>query len=91
MLFFAGRRLLGVIPTLLVTVTLAFFMIRLAPGGPFDAQRRLPAEVEQHVAASYDLDKPLYGQYLAYLGQLSRLDLARLGSQVNDGNGVILS
>ena len=72
---YALRRVLGAIPTLLVIVTLAFFMMRLAPGGPFDAQRRLPAEIEHNIKAAYDLDKPVYEQYFLYLGRLAHGDL----------------
>jgi len=56
-------------------VTLAFFMMRMAPGGPFDSERRLPPEVERNVKAAYDLDKPLTQQYLIYLGKLAHGDL----------------
>jgi len=59
MIAYALRRLLGAIPTLFVIVTLAFFMMRAAPGGPFDSERRLPPEVERNVKAAYNLDKPL--------------------------------
>lgn len=72
---YALRRVLGAIPTLLVIVTLAFFMMRLAPGGPFDSQRRLPAEIEHNIKAAYDLDKPVYEQYFLYLGRLAHGDL----------------
>lgn len=75
MMAYALRRLLGAIPTLFVIVTLAFFMMRIAPGGPFDSQRRLPPEVERNVKAAYDLDKPLPRQYLIYLGKLAHGDL----------------
>jgi oligopeptide transport system permease protein len=75
MLSFACRRLLGAVPTLLIIVTLSFFVMRLAPGGPFDTQRRLPPEVERNVAAAYDLDKPLYEQYFIYLRRLAHFDL----------------
>jgi oligopeptide transport system permease protein len=75
MLSFACRRLAGAIPTLLIIVTLSFFVMRLAPGGPFDTQRRLPPEVERNVAAAYDLDKPLYEQYFIYLRRLAHFDL----------------
>ena len=54
------------IPTLLIIVTLSFFLMRLAPGGPFDTQRRLPPEVQRNIAAAYDLDRPLYQQYFAF-------------------------
>jgi oligopeptide transport system permease protein len=75
MIAYALRRLLGAIPTLFVIVTLSFFMMRLAPGGPFDSERRLPPEVERNVKAAYDLDKPLAQQYLIYLGKLAHGDL----------------
>jgi len=66
---YAIRRLLGAIPTLFVIITLAFFMMRAAPGGPFDMERRLPPEIEANLKAAYDLDKPLIQQYAIYLGK----------------------
>jgi oligopeptide transport system permease protein len=75
MLSYAIRRLLGAIPTLFIIITLAFFMMRIAPGGPFDSQRRLPPEIEHNIKAAYDLDKPLYQQYFIYLGKLAHGDL----------------
>ncbi|RMF11383.1 MAG: oligopeptide ABC transporter permease OppB [Alphaproteobacteria bacterium] len=65
---YALRRLIGVVPTLLVIITVAFFMIRVAPGGPFDIERTLPPEIEANIKAAYDLDKPLVVQYIKYLG-----------------------
>lgn len=70
MLNYAIRRILSAIPTLFIIITLAFFMMRLAPGGPFDSERRLPPEIAKNVAAAYDLDKPVYQQYFIYLGKL---------------------
>src|SRR5712691_3429761 len=75
MLSYAIKRFLGAIPTLFIIVTLAFFMMRLAPGGPFDTQRHLPPEIERNVEAAYNLDKPLYVQYLLYLDRLAHFDL----------------
>src|SRR5580765_1764645 len=75
MFSYAIRRLLGAIPTLFIIITVAFFMMRIAPGGPFDSQRRLPPEIEHNIKAAYDLDKPVYQQYLIYLGKLARGDL----------------
>ena len=72
---YALRRILGAIPTLFVIVTLAFFMMRAAPGGPFDSERRLPPEVERNVKAAYDLDKPVVQQYFLDLGKLAHGDL----------------
>jgi oligopeptide transport system permease protein len=74
MLSYAIKRILGAIPTLFIIITLAFFMMRLAPGGPFDTERRLPPEIAKNIAAAYDLDKPVYQQYLIYLGKLVRGD-----------------
>ena len=75
MLSYAIRRILGAIPTLFIIVTLAFFMMRIAPGGPFDSQRRLPPEIEHNVEAAYNLDKPVYEQYFIYLDRLAHFDL----------------
>ena len=74
MLSYALRRLLGAIPTLFVIITVAFFMMRLAPGGPFDEERALPAEIEANLKAAYDLDKPLVVQYGLYLSRIVRGD-----------------
>ena len=68
-------RLLGLIPTLLMLITVAFFLIRVAPGGPFDAEKTLPPEIEANLNAKYHLDEPLVQQYFRYLGQVVVLDL----------------
>jgi len=75
MLSYAIRRILGAVPTLFIIVTLTFFMMRLAPGGPFDSARRLPPEIEHNIKAAYNLDKPVYQQYLIYLDDLAHFDL----------------
>jgi oligopeptide transport system permease protein len=75
MMAYALRRLLGAIPTLFVIITLAFFMMRAAPGGPFDSERKLPPEVERNIKAAYNLDKPLWQQYAIYLGKVAQGDL----------------
>ena len=74
MLSYILRRLVTVVPTLFVVITVAFFMMRLAPGGPFDSDRALPPEIEKNIKASYDLDKPLVQQYLIYLGRVLKGD-----------------
>ncbi|MDO9452482.1 MAG: oligopeptide ABC transporter permease OppB [Stagnimonas sp.] len=71
----AAKRLLMAVPTLLVLVTLTFFLMRLAPGGPFDRERSLPPEIEKALAAEYHLDESLPKQYLRYLGNLLQGDL----------------
>lgn len=74
MLSYALRRLIMLVPTLFVIITAAFFMMRLAPGGPFDQERNLPPEIEANIKAAYDLDKPLVVQYGLYLGGLLKGD-----------------
>jgi oligopeptide transport system permease protein len=74
MISFVTRRLLGAIPTLFVIVTLAFFMVRLAPGGPFDSERAVPPEIEANLNRVYHLDEPLWAQYGHYLGSVLRGD-----------------
>lgn len=74
MLRYTLRRVLGAIPTLLILIALAFFMIRLAPGGPFDTERALLPEIEANLRATYHLDEPLPMQFLRYLGGLVRGD-----------------
>lgn len=67
MLGYIVRRLLGAIPTLLIIIAATFFLMRLAPGGPFDGERRLPPEIERNIKAAYNLDKPVYEQFFIYL------------------------
>ena len=75
MLRYTLLRILGAIPTLLLVIALAFLMVHAAPGGPFDAERRLPPEVEANIAAAYHLDEPLPKQFLRYVGGLVQGDL----------------
>ncbi len=72
---FIGRRLVVAVPTLFLVVTLAFFMMRAAPGSPFDTDRRLSPEIEANVLAKYGMNKPVGVQYLDYLGGVVRGDL----------------
>ncbi len=68
------RRLLGTVPTLFIIVTIAFFLIRLAPGGPFDLERPLDAKIMENLNAAYGLDQPLHVQYGMYVRNLVRGD-----------------
>lgn len=70
----SASRLLGLIPTLLVLITIAFFLIRLAPGGPFDGEKILPPEIKANLDVKYHLDEPLIKQYFRYIGQIITLD-----------------
>ena len=74
MLNYFFRRILGAIPTLFILMALAFFLIRLAPGGPFDSEKVLLPEIEANLRAAYHLDEPLYQQFARYLGNLLQGD-----------------
>jgi oligopeptide transport system permease protein len=67
-------RLAGAIPTLFVIVTLTFFLMRAAPGGPFDTEQSLPPEIMANLQKAYGLDQPVWIQYGRYLKSLSRGD-----------------
>ena len=68
------RRLLGLIPTLFMLITVAFLLMRVAPGGPFDSEKLLPPDIEANLNAKYHLDESLPQQYIRYLGQIAVLD-----------------
>lgn len=74
MVSFLSRRLLHGFVVLWVVATLTFTLLRLAPGGPFDRERKLPPEVLANIEAKYHLDEPLTKQYLRYLVGLLRGD-----------------
>lgn len=74
MLKFILRRCLEAIPTLLILITLSFFMMRLAPGSPFTGERNLPPEVMANIEAKYHLNDPIMTQYGNYLLQLMKGD-----------------
>ena len=67
MLGYLLRRLAVAIPTLFVVVTVAFFMMRAAPGSPFDLDRKLPPEIKKNVEAKFGFNKPLVVQYGDYV------------------------
>jgi oligopeptide transport system permease protein len=69
------RRVLGIGPTLFVIVTAAFFLMRLAPGGPFDEEQTVPPEIQANLQAAYGLDQPVLVQYGRYLAGLVHGDL----------------
>lgn len=70
MIRFVLRRLLSLVPTLLLAVTLVFFLVRLAPGGPFDQERSVPPEVLAALEAKYRLSDPVWVQYKDWLADL---------------------
>jgi oligopeptide transport system permease protein len=74
MLIFIFKRLLQAIPVLLLVITVTFFMVHAAPGGPFDKDRAVPAEVMKKLNERYHLDDPLWKQYVDYMGNLAHGD-----------------
>jgi len=75
MTWFLTRRLLEIIPVLFIVATLSFFMVRLAPGGPFSKSHTASKEVMANIERHYGLDQPLWKQYLRYMGHLAHGDL----------------
>ena len=72
---FILRRALETVPVMFAVATLTFFMLKLAPGGPFDAERKVPEAIKQRLDEFYGLDKPWWQQYLIQMGRLVRGDL----------------
>jgi oligopeptide transport system permease protein len=67
MLAFVLRRLASALPTLFIVVTISFFLMRFAPGGPFNLERPLPPATMENLMRAYQLDQPLWRQYLTYM------------------------
>lgn len=74
MLRFIFSRLLQAIPVILTVITVTFFLVRTAPGGPFDDEKAVLPEVKRALEAQYRLDLPLHEQYFAYLADLAQGD-----------------
>jgi oligopeptide transport system permease protein len=72
MLRYIIRRFLTAVPTLFLIVTISFFLIRIAPGGPFNQEKGLNPVIKANLERTFGLDQPLWGQYLTYLGHLLR-------------------
>ncbi len=75
MVRFVLGRILQAVPVLLIVVSITFILVHSAPGGPFSADKAVPAEVLEALEAQYNLDQPLWQQYLSYLGDVLRGDL----------------
>ena len=73
MLKFILRRILETVPVLLCVAAMTFFMCRLAPGGPFDDDKQVTAEVREQLNKQFNLDKPLHVQFYQYLINLPNL------------------
>lgn len=69
------KRFIHGVIVLWAVATLTFVLLRLAPGGPFDSERKLPPEILANLEAKYHLNEPLFEQYVRYLGGIARGDL----------------
>ena len=72
MLRFILTRLLQAVPVLFVIATITFFMVRLAPGGPFTEEKTIPVEIRKKLEEHYGLDRSLWDQYLLYFGLIAK-------------------
>ena len=77
MLRFIFARVGGGILVVLAATTIAFFLLRAAPGGPFDGEAKMSAEVKRNLEKSLQLDKPLYVQYATYITNVVQFDLGQ--------------
>lgn len=75
MLIFIFKRILAAIPVLWAVITLTFFLIRFAPGGPFDTERAISEDVRRNLYRYYNLDAPLIQQYADYFKNLIKGDM----------------
>ena len=85
MSLYVVRRILEAVFTLWVIATATFVLLRVLPGGPFDSEKSLPAEVKANLERKYHLDKPLLGQYTDYLTDLVHGDLGQSYKYLNRG------
>ncbi|HEX5706285.1 MAG TPA: ABC transporter permease subunit [Pyrinomonadaceae bacterium] len=71
---FVIRRLIVILPMVIIVVTLTWLLIRLAPGNFYSGEKRLPPAIEKNIREKYGLDKPMYVQYGKMLGSVLRGD-----------------
>ena len=79
MLAFILRRSLSLLVVLFCVVTITFFLVRLAPGGPFARERKIPPAIEKQLLARYKLDGTLWQQYYSALSRSDRGSAATCG------------
>ena len=83
MLGYLLRRILGAIPTILILIAISYFLIRLAPGGPFDFDKTLPPQIQASLEKKFHFDKPLYVQFGYYLSDLLQGDFGPSFQYIN--------
>lgn len=74
MLRYTVKRFLSMLLTLFLVATVTFFLMHSIPGQPFEVTRETPESVKIALEAKYGLDKPLFEQYLIYMGNLLKGD-----------------
>ena len=77
------KRVLWAVPVLWIVATVTFLLVRIVPGGPFDADKNLPPEIVANIKAKYHLDKPVHEQYARYLQRLASGDMGVSYKYVN--------
>ena len=95
MISYLARRILWIIPVLFAVSVITFFLMHTVPGGPWDSEKRVPANVQARLNAQYGLDKPVYEQYIQWAGGFLTGDLGpsyrsrdrRVNDIVGDGIG----
>ncbi len=83
MVLYVCQRLAGVFVTLLVIASLTFVLLRVLPGGPFDREKALPPEIKAHIEEKYQLNQPLFSQYVLYLKGLFKGQLGESYKYLN--------
>src|SRR3990170_1077986 len=83
MLAYVVRRLLWLIPVLVVVAAITFTLMHLVPGGPWDRSKRLPPQAQANVERKYGLDQPVWRQYADYMVNLAQGDLGVSYQQLN--------
>lgn len=78
-----ARRVLLAIPVLWIVASVTFLLVRIVPGGPFDADKHLSPEIMANIKAKYHLDKPIIEQYALYMVRLAQGDLGVSYKYVN--------
>jgi oligopeptide transport system permease protein len=77
------KRFLVALPVLWIIATFTFLLVRVVPGGPFDAEKNLPPQIIANIKAKYHLDKPVHEQYFLYMERLAHGDLGVSYKYVN--------
>lgn len=94
MIQYALKRILGAAPTLFILLGLVFFLLRLAPGGPFDTDHAFPPEIQANILHKYELDQPVWVQFSHWLRDVAHGDLREsfqyIGRPVRDMIGETL-